>query len=130
MSTPAVAKAGPYTPPGAPISVVVTATPVAGTTAGGTAVVRMQPNGHDHLAGTECAACAAQHDIRARLFDLLEAVRQGHRPSFSRVVVDASALPDPSDVLDRLIPGRVPARGLRDHTVLRSFRLHLGHSGI
>lgn len=105
------------------IPVTVTSTPVAGTTADGIAVIRMEPSRHDHAAGVECVACAAQTDIRALLFDLLESARQGRRPAFSRVVVDVSALPDPSDVIDRLVPGRIPALGLRDHAVARNFTL-------
>lgn len=113
----------PFAPLANPIPVTVTVTPVAGTTADGIAVLRMQPTGHDHASGTECIACAAQTDIRALLFDLLESARQGHRPAFARVVVDVSALPDPSVVIDRLVPGKVPALGLRDHAVARNFRL-------
>ena len=106
-----------------PIPVTVTRTPVTGTTTDGIAVLRLQPPAHDHAPGTDCVACAARTDIRALLFDLLQSARQGQRPPFTRVVVDASALPDPSVVTDRLLPGRVPALGLRDHTVARSFRL-------
>ena len=39
------------------------------------------------------------------------------------IVVDASALKDPQPVIARLETGVVPAFGLRDHTVLRSFHL-------
>lgn len=109
-----------------PIPVTVTSTPVAGTTAEGIAVIRMAPARHDHddAPGTGCVSCAAQTDIRALLFDLLQSALQGHRPPFTRVVVDASALPDVTAVTDRLVPGKVPALGLRDHTVARSFALH------
>lgn len=113
----------PFAPLAKPIPVTVSRSPVAGTTADGVAVLRMQPTRHDHAPGTECVACAAQTDIRALLFDLLQSARQGRRPAFTRVVVDASALPDPATVIDRLVPGKMPALGLRDHTVARSFRL-------
>ncbi|MHB1110517.1 MAG: hypothetical protein ACYCZU_09400 [Devosia sp.] len=102
---------------------IVTKFPVAGTTTDSGAVIRMEPSRHDHTSGVECIACAAAGDIRAVLFDLLESARQGHRPAFSRVVVDASALPDPSGVIDRLIPGKLPALGLRDHAVAKNFHL-------
>jgi G3E family GTPase len=78
---------------------------------------------HDHAPGTECVACATQTDIRALLFDLLQSARQGRRPAFTRVIVDTSALPDPSVVIDRLVPGKVPALGLRDHAVAKNFHL-------
>jgi hypothetical protein len=105
------------------IPVTVVTSPVAGTTADGIVVIRMEPTRHNHATGVECIACAAATDIRALLFDLLESARQGHRPAFTRVVVDASALPDPATVTDRLIPGKLPALGLRDHAVARNFHL-------
>jgi hypothetical protein len=105
------------------IPVTVLTAPIAGTLAEGMAVIRMEPSRHDHAAGVECVACAAQADIRALLFDLLEAWRQGRRPPFNRVLVDASALPDAEEVIDRLVPGRLPALGLRDHAVARNFHL-------
>lgn len=102
---------------------VVTQPAVVGTTGDGIAVIRMEPGRHDHGSGVACVACAAQGDVRALLFDLLESWRRGHRPGFSRVVVDATALPDASSVIDRLIPGKVPALGLRDHAVAKNFHL-------
>ena len=107
----------------APIPVTVTTSPDGLAGHDGTAVIVMQPSHHDHAAGVECIACATAADIRAALFDLLQAARDGQRPMFARVVVDAGALPDPQDVIDRLTPGKVPALGLRDHAVLRNFRL-------
>ncbi|MDO8360030.1 MAG: hypothetical protein Q7T08_08315 [Devosia sp.] len=89
----------------------------------GAAVLRLDPALHEHEPGSECVACAARGDIRALLFDLLQASRQpGNNPVLS-VVVDASALGDPKPVIDRLVRGVVPAFGLRDHTVARSFHL-------
>ena len=67
--------------------------------------------------------CAARGDIRALLFDLLQKSREpGNNPLIS-VVVDASDLRDPKPVIDRLERGVIPAFGLRDHTVARSFHL-------
>ncbi len=114
----------PYARLPSPIAVtVLTRSAVGGTTDDGIAVIRMEPSRHSHASGVECIGCAAASDIRALLFDLLQSARDGHRPMFTRVVVDASALPDPSDVIDRLTPGKLPALGLRDHAVARNFRL-------
>lgn len=85
-------------------------------------VVRLEPALHEHEAGGECVACAARGDIRAILFDLLQSARSEQRPLTS-VVIDASALKDAKPVIDRLERGVVPAFGLRDHTVARSFHL-------
>lgn len=85
-------------------------------------VVRLEPALHEHAPGTECVACAARGDIRAMLFDLLQEARAEGRPLTS-VVVDASALKDARPIIDRLEAGVVPAFGLRDHTVARSFHL-------
>lgn len=85
-------------------------------------LIRLEPGLHDHPPGQECVACATAGDIRARLFDLLQEVRLGKRPRFSRVVVDASRLRDPQPVIQRLDP-HAPAIGLRDRTVVRSFHL-------
>jgi hypothetical protein len=88
-----------------------------------TALVRLPANsGHGHADGSTCIACAIRTDVRALLFDLLEGARQGLRPGFRRVVVDASAVPDVSLVVDALT-GKLPAQALRDHTVARSFVL-------
>jgi hypothetical protein len=105
------------------IPVTVLTTPVAGTTGDSIAVIRVEPSRHNHASGVECIACASASDIRALLFDLLESSRQGHRPAFTRVVIDASALPDPAEVVDRLTPGKLPALGLRDHAVAKNFHL-------
>ena len=114
----------PYARLATPIPVtVLTQSSVGGVTDDGIAVIVMGPSRHDHAAGVECVACAAATDIRALLFDLLQAARAGHRPMFTRVVVDASALSDPRDVVDRLTTGKLPALGLRDHAVARNFTL-------
>ena len=84
--------------------------------------LHLEPALHEHDPGTECVACAARGDIRALLFDLLQKSRAEQRPLTS-VVVDASDLKDAKPVIDRLETGTVPAFGLRDHTVLRSFHL-------
>ena len=88
-----------------------------------TALLRLPPNsGHGHPDRATCIACAMRTDIRALLFDLLEAARQGLRPPFSKVVVDASAVPDVAPVIAAL-QGKLPAHALRDHTVARRFVL-------
>ena len=89
----------------------------------GTALVRLAANtGHGHADGFQCVACAGRGDIRAILFDLLEEVRLGLRPAFTRVVVDASAVAEPGVVIEALT-GKLPATALRDHTVARKFYL-------
>ena len=104
--------------------------PVTVVTSGGAAsyagpgdkLLHLEPALHEHDAGSECVACAARGDIRALLFDLLQSSRSEQRP-LTAVVVDASDLKDPKPVIDRLEAGIVPAFGLRDHTVARSFHL-------
>jgi hypothetical protein len=89
----------------------------------GAARIHLEPALHEHEPGSECVACAARGDIRALLFDLLQRSREpGANPVLS-VVVDASGLRDAKPVIDRLERGVVPAFGLRDHTVARSFHL-------
>jgi hypothetical protein len=87
------------------------------------AVLRLEPALHEHEPGTECVACAARADIRALLFDLLQKSREPGGSPLHSVVVDASRLENPKLVIDRLEKGAVPAFGLRDHTVARSFHL-------
>jgi len=88
----------------------------------GARVLHLEPALHKHDPGIECVACAARGDIRALLFDLLQKSRSEQRPLTS-VVVDASDIKDTKPIIDRLETGAVPAFGLRDHTVLRSFHL-------
>jgi hypothetical protein len=89
----------------------------------GAALLRLEPALHEHDPGNECVACAARGDIRALLFDLLQRSREpGSNPLLS-VVVDASQITDTKPIIDRLEKGVVPAFGLRDHTVARSFHL-------
>ena len=78
--------------------------------------------GHDH-AGAECLVCSTRGNIRVLLFELLEQRRIGAVPPFSSVMVDARHAVEPQAVIDSLRPGNLPAFGLRDHTVARSFRL-------
>lgn len=88
-----------------------------------TALIRLPANsGHGHADGEVCIACAAQTDVRALLHNLLEERRRGLRPPFTRVVVDASAVADPHQVVLALT-GKLPAQALRDHTVARKFHL-------
>lgn len=90
---------------------------------GGAAFVRLAANtGHGHEDGAYCVACASRGDVRAILFDLLEEVKLGMRPPFTRVVVDASGVTDRDHVVAALT-GRLPAQALRDHTVARRFYL-------
>ncbi len=88
----------------------------------GARLLHLDPALHDHAPGSECLACAARGDIRAMLFDLLQKSRSEERP-LTEVVVDASDLADAKPIIARLETGTVPAFGLRDHTVLRSFHL-------
>ncbi|WP_193335948.1 hypothetical protein [Devosia beringensis] len=89
----------------------------------GTVLLRLPANsGHGHPDGQHCLACATRTDVRALLYDLLEEVKRGMRPAFTRVIVDASALPDPSVVVAALT-GKLPAQALRDHSVARLFYL-------
>lgn len=88
-----------------------------------TALLRLPANsGHGHEDGAACIACAMGTDVRALLYDLLEAAKQGLRPRFSKVVVDASAVKDKATVIAAL-QGKLPAQALRDHTVARLFYL-------
>ncbi len=90
---------------------------------GDTAFIRLPANsGHGHADGQVCVACAAQTDIRALLHNLLEEQKRGMRPAFKRVIVDASAVADPQQVVLALT-GKLPAQALRDHVVARSFYL-------
>ena len=90
---------------------------------GDTALIRLPANtGHGHADGDNCVACAAQTDVRALLYNLLEEHRRNMRPAFSRVVVDASAVTDKGQVVAALT-GKLPAQALRDHTVARMFYL-------
>ena len=89
---------------------------------GATLVTIETESGHDH-AGAECLGCATRGNIRVLLFELLEQVRLGTVPKFDAVIVDARQATDPQAIIDALIPGKLPAFGLRDHTVARSFRL-------
>jgi len=88
-----------------------------------TALLRLPANsGHGHEDGASCIACAMRTDVRALLYNLLEEARQGLRPPFKQVVVDASAVKDAAVVFSAL-QGKLPAQALRDHTVARLFVL-------
>jgi hypothetical protein len=113
----------PYDKAASSIPVTVVTTPGAEKYAPpGAKLLHLEPALHEHDAGTECVACAARGDIRAILFDLLQTSRAEQRP-LTAVVVDASDLNNAEPIIDRLEAGTVPAFGLRDHTVLRSFHL-------
>jgi hypothetical protein len=89
----------------------------------GATLVTIEPeSGHDH-AGAECLVCSTRGNIRVLLFERLEQARLGVMPQFGAVVVDARQAQRPQAVIDALVPGKLPAFGLRDHTVARSFTL-------
>ncbi len=107
----------------APVSIpvtVVTHGPVPVDTAA--RVLHLEPALHEHEPGSECVACAARGDIRALLFDLLQSSRADQRP-LTAVTVDATELRDAQPIIDRVERGKLPAFGLRDHTVAKSFHL-------
>ena len=88
-----------------------------------TAVVHLDPPLHTHEPGTECIACESRGNVRVLLFELQEKLSRGMVEPFVRVVVDATEAPDAAAVADALVPGRLPAFGLRDHAVARNFHL-------
>lgn len=88
-----------------------------------TAVVHLDAPLHAHAPGTECIACESRGNVRVLLFELQEKVRLGIAEPFIRVVVDASAVADTAAVADAIVPGKLPAFGLRDHVVARNFHL-------
>ena len=113
----------PFTPAAKSIPVtVVTNGELPPTPAGGSLITIEDSAGHDH-SGAECLVCSTRGNVRVLLFELLEQARRGMVPDFTTVVVDARHAADPQEVIDALIPGKLPAFGLRDHTVARSFRL-------
>ena len=88
-----------------------------------TVLIRLPANsGHGHGDGEVCVACAAQTDVRALLYNLLEEEKRGMRTAFRRVVVDASVVTDVQQVVLALT-GKLPAQALRDHSVARRFYL-------
>ena len=113
----------PFDSPSSSIPVTVVTRPGAYALAEpGATLLRLDPAIHEHAPGAECVACAARGDIRAILFDLLQSARAGQK-ALTAVVVDASGLADAKPTIDRLERGIIPAFGLRDHTVARSFHL-------
>jgi hypothetical protein len=88
-----------------------------------TAVVHLDAPLHAHEPGTECIACESRGNVRVLLFELQEKLSRGMVEPFVRVVVDATDAADPAAVADALVPGRLPAFGLRDHAVARNFHL-------
>jgi hypothetical protein len=112
----------PFTAPGKAIPVTVVADGDLTLPPGVTLVTLPDAAGHDH-ARAECLVCATRGNVRVLLFELMEQVRLGTVPPPSAVVVDARRAADPRGVIDALVPGRIPAFGLRDHAVARAFRL-------
>jgi hypothetical protein len=82
----------------------------------------MTDSDHDH-SGAECIVCSTRGNVRALLFELQEKARLGMIPAFSAVIIDARTSSDAAAIVDGLIPGKLPAFGLRDHAVARNFRL-------
>ncbi|MFT4012540.1 MAG: GTP-binding protein [Paracoccus sp. (in: a-proteobacteria)] len=72
---------------------------------------------------TGCICCSAGSDLRGSLNELLHGRASGALPEFSRVIVETTGLADPAPIINSLIPGGLPAMGLRDHAVARAFRL-------
>lgn len=70
-----------------------------------------------------CLCCTPGSDIRVSLFELLEGANAGRAPVFSKVIVETTGLADPAPIVNALIPGTLPAFGMRDHVVARRFRL-------
>ncbi len=113
-----------------PFDTAAKSTPVTIVTAGqlpivgpGDALIRLAPaSGHQHGADVACPTCSGHQEVRAQLFELMESVRRGLRPSFSRVIVDATAMSDPQSAIDA-VAGKLAATALRDHVVARNFHL-------
>jgi G3E family GTPase len=75
------------------------------------------------LTTSGCICCTAGSDLRSSLDRLLAGRKDGSLPPFRRVIVETTGLADPAPILNSLIPGGLPAMGLRDHMVARAFRL-------
>lgn len=88
-----------------------------------TAVVRLESPLHAHEPGAECIACESRGNVRVLLFELQEKLSRGMVEPFVRVVVDATGVADVAAVADAIVPGKLPAFGLRDHAVARNFHL-------
>jgi hypothetical protein len=118
----ASAKSSPFRSTGRQIPVTVITVGALPDLPPGTALLTIDSAGHDH-AGAECLVCNTRGSVRVLLFELLEQARLGAIPPFASVIVDARHAADPQAVIDALIHGRLPAFGMRDHTVARSFQL-------
>lgn len=73
-----------------------------------------------------CICCTTGVDLRASLSDLLEADKRRRvdgAPPMRRVIVETTGIADPAPVVNQIVPGGMPALGLRDHTVARTFTL-------
>ncbi|WP_417308807.1 hypothetical protein [Devosia sp.] len=106
-----------------PVTIVTDHEAMAGLGGRDTAFVRLDPPLHEHPDGEACIACESQGNVRVLLFELQEKLRLGMVPDFARVVVDATSVTDVQAVADALVPGKLPAAGLRDHAVARNFHL-------
>jgi hypothetical protein len=101
---------------------VVTGTDGALPVIDGAATILMTDADHPHD-GAECIVCSMRGNVRALLFELQERARFGLSPGFSAVIIDARSTSDTAAIIDGLIPGKLPAFGLRDHAVARNFHL-------
>lgn len=106
-----------------PVTVVTDKSALARFGGRDTAVVRLDAPLHGHEPDTECIACDSRGNVRVLLFELNEKLSRGMVEPFVRVVVDATDAADVAAVADALVPGRLPAFGLRDHAVARNFHL-------
>jgi len=119
------AAAAPFARRDRSVPVTVVTDPAALSRFGGrdTAVVRLEGPVHAHDPGAECLVCESRGNVRVVLFELQQKLQHGMVEPFVRVVVDATRVADRQAVADALVPGRLPAFGLRDHTVARNFHL-------
>ena len=112
----------PFAAAGRTIPVAVVTEGTLSVPQGATVLTIEDAAGHHHSGG-ECLVCSTRGNIRVLLFELLDQARIGAVPLPSAVVVDARHAANPQAIVDALVPGKLPAFGLRDHTVARSFRL-------
>jgi len=71
---------------------------------------------------TGCLCCTAGSDIRSTLHEL-QGLAEAGEITFDRVIVETTGLADPAPLVNQLIPGGMPAPGLRDHQVTQGFVL-------
>ena len=106
-----------------PVTVVTDKAALSRFGGGDTAVLHLDPPLHAHDPGAQCIACESRGNVRVLLFELQEKLRLGMAEPFVRVVVDATDVADHDAVTDAIVPGKLPAFGLRDLTGARNFHL-------